>query len=241
MDGSHHIAENGGPLYSARFRQVLAFHEPGLAPASPLGSGKWCFIDSDGLPWSRLFDRAFGFYYGRAAVVEDRRWHHVLPDNIATKRAYRHSWAWCGNYQGGLCTVRLAATPEPRYGHIDYAGELLPGGGTYAYAGDFREGHAVVRDARTGLCDHVLEDGSRCGRSLEELDVFHKGFARARDAAGWFYLDREGGDALRGRRYAALEPFYNGVALAQRFDDARVLLSDETMAEVKRLVYSGVA
>jgi hypothetical protein len=42
-----------------------------------------------------------------------------------------------------------------------------------------------------------------------DLDVFHKGFARARDQAGWFHLRRDGSAAYE-QRYTAIEPFYNG-------------------------------
>ena len=52
-----------------------------------------------------------------------------------------------------------------------------------------------------------------------------QGFAAARDSKGWFCLDWDGNDALKGARYAELEPFYNGRALAQRFDGSRVLLT----------------
>jgi hypothetical protein len=92
----------------------------------------------------------------------------------------------------------------------------------------------VVRDAQTGLCDHIDKRGARMRRpgQLLDLDVFHKGFARARDSRGWFFIDKTGGDALSGARYAQLEPFYNGMAAAQRGGDgARVLLSDDTFAE----------
>lgn len=90
---------------------------------------------------------------------------------------------------------------------------------------------------RTGeTCDHIDENGARMHRSgdLLDLDVSHKGFARARDAAGWFFIGMDSGaDAMKpaGTRYAQLEPFYNGHAVAMRSDGARVLLADDTLAE----------
>lgn len=90
---------------------------------------------------------------------------------------------------------------------------------------------------RTGeTCDHIDEDGARMHRpgELLDLDVFHKGFARARDARGWFFIGMDtGADAMKpaGTRYAQLEPFYNGAAAATRRDGVRVLLSDDTLAE----------
>jgi hypothetical protein len=96
------------------------------------------------------------------------------------------------------------------------------------------QGFAVVRDAQDGLCDHIDERGARTRRpgQLLDLDIYHKGFARARDARGWFFINKDGDDALSGGRYAQLEPFYNGLAAAQRRGDgARVLLSDDTFTE----------
>ena len=55
------------------------------------------------------------------------------------------------------------------------------------------------------------------GRWLLDLDVFHKGFARARDGDGWMHVSREGEPTYR-RRFAAVEPFYNGQARVERFD-----------------------
>jgi hypothetical protein len=93
----------------------------------------------------------------------------------------------------------------------------------------------VVRTGET--CDHIDENGARMhrpGQQLLDLDVFHKGFARARDARGWFFIGMgSGADAMKpaGTRYAQLEPFYNGHAVAMRSDGARVLLAGDTLAE----------
>jgi hypothetical protein len=97
------------------------------------------------------------------------------------------------------------------------------------------QGYAAVRDL-SGLCDHVDERGARMRRPgpLFDLDVFHKGHARARDARGWFFIDTRGRDVLQHRthsRFAQLEPFYNGVAVAQQLDGVRVLLSDEDLMQ----------
>ena len=51
------------------------------------------------------------------------------------------------------------------------------------------------------------------GRFLD-LDVFHKGFARARDARGWFHIRTDGTPAYDAR-FAEIEPFYNGQAHAR--------------------------
>ena len=215
--GTHHLTTAGGqPQYAARFAAVLAFHTPpGLAPAQLLGDGgHWLHVRPDGnAVYEARFARTFGFYEGLAAVKSlDGGWMHVRPDG---SRAYWHaSWAWAGNFQGGRCAVRGS---DSNYRHID-AGGTVRTGGPHAYAGDFREGSAVVRSLEDGLCRHVDEEGRfrlpyRAG--LFDLDVFHKSYARARDARGWFFMSRDGSDACRGARYAAVEPFYNGQALVQ--------------------------
>lgn len=54
-------------------------------------------------------------------------------------------------------------------------------------------------------------------RWFRDLDVYHKGFARGRDAGGWMHIDRAGEPAYA-RRFAAVEPFYNGVARVELMD-----------------------
>lgn len=76
----------------------------------------------------------------------------------------------------------------------------------------------MVRDAVTGLCYHVDLNGSKIyshkGYSLLlllffqliliagflDIDVFHKGFARARDSSGWFHINTKGEDISKGTR-----------------------------------------
>jgi 2-polyprenyl-3-methyl-5-hydroxy-6-metoxy-1,4-benzoquinol methylase len=54
-------------------------------------------------------------------------------------------------------------------------------------------------------------------RWFSDLDIFHKGYARARDEDGWMHVDRAGVPAYA-KRYSAIEPFYNGQARVERFD-----------------------
>lgn len=204
-DRTHHLAD-GHPLYDARFSEVLSFHEPGLA-AVAMGDQAW-HIDAAGRPaYAERFRRTFGFYEGRAAVAAADGWHHVLPDGSPLSGERQ---AWCGNFQEGRCAVR---DHDGWYFHIDPAGR-----GSYAqrhlYAGDFRDGIAVVRLNEDGLCAHVDRDGRQVHpERYLDLDVFHKGFARARDAHGWFHVNRDGRPAYLAR-YENVEPFYNGFALA---------------------------
>lgn len=46
-------------------------------------------------------------------------------------------------------------------------------------------------------------------QSFLELDVFHKGFARARDGSGWFHIRADGSPAY-GARFVEVEAFTTG-------------------------------
>lgn len=207
-DGTHHTLD-GEPLYAARYRDVLKFHAPGLAPV--LGDDGATHVGMDGVPvYEQRHHRTFGFYEGLAAVDSGDGWFHIHPDG---RRAYAARWAWCGNVQGGRCTVRRH---DGRYQHINCSGERL-GTRTWRYAGDYRNGVGVVQ-GDDGLHSHVDERGEFLhSRWFLDLDVFHKGFARARDSRGWTHVDQSG-VPLYERRFAAVEPFYNGQARVERFD-----------------------
>ncbi|NKC13742.1 MAG: methyltransferase [Gammaproteobacteria bacterium] len=206
--GTHHLLA-GRPLYERRFNEVLKFHEPGLAPVRMAGEA-W-HIDVQGKPaYTRRFVRTFGFYQDRAAVEASAGWHHISADGT---ELYAKRYAWCGNFQDGRCPIRDLSG---RYQHVD-----LQGAPVYAqlwnYAGDYRDGIAVVQ-AADGRATHIDERGAFVhGSWFLDLDVFHKGFARARDERGWMHVGRLGRPAYK-RRFAMVEPFYNGQARVQRFD-----------------------
>jgi broad specificity phosphatase PhoE len=222
-DGTHHLVD-GVPLYDARFDEVLKFHEPGLAPVRD-ASGAY-HVDATGTPaYASRHRRTFGFYEGIAAVDGDDGWRHVHPGGAD---AYETRFAWCGNFQGGRCTVRDSGG---RYAHIDGTGRIV--GERWRYAGDYRDGVAVVQSA-LGLHTHVDVDGKLLhGRWFDDLDVFHKGHARARDEGGWMHVD-ERGAPLYARRFAGVEPFYNGQARVER-DDGGLDVIDESGATVTEL------
>lgn len=223
--GTHHVDACGAPAYGARFDEVLTFHAPGLAPVRRAAQA-W-HIRSDGsAAYERRFARVFGFYEGLAAVVARDGWHHVAADG---HDAYPERHAWCGNFQEGRCTVR---GEDGAYRHIERDGSA-----TYTerwrYAGDYRTGIAVVQ-ADDGRSTHIDGDGGLVhGRWFIDLDVFHKGFARARDEHGWTHIDRSG-RPIYGHRYAAVEPFYNGQARVERVDGALEVI-DEEGARVREL------
>lgn len=202
-DGTHHRVD-GREMYAARFHRVQKYHEPGLAPVID-ASGAF-HISADGTAaYPARFLQAWGFYEGRAAVQDEQGWFHVLAGGQELTRD-RHDW--CGNFQDGRCTVRARSG---QYFHITHAGRPAYTE-RYLYAGDFRDGSAVVRCPERGLCTHVDPDGRHVhGQWFRDLDVFHKGYARARDRTGWFHVDSTG-RPINPHRYAEVEPFYNGQA-----------------------------
>lgn len=207
-DGTHHVL-GSEPLYTERFDEVLKFHEPGLAPVRRLGKA-WHIRPDGSEAYRRRFGRTFGFYEGLAAVATQDGWHHIRPDG---EDLYAARYAWCGNFQNGLCTVRDHAGT---YFHI--AADGAPAyDSRWRYAGDFRDGIAVVQ-SDDGRSTHIDAGGQPIhGQCFLDLDVFHKGFARARDEDGWTHVDQSGRPAYS-RRFAAVEPFYNGQARVERFD-----------------------
>jgi hypothetical protein len=223
--GTHHLDEQGHPAYVERFDQVLKFHAPGLAPV--LHGGRAWHVRGDGsAAYDRRFIRTFGFYEGLAVVVSQAGWHHIGTDG---SDAYPRRHAWCGNFQQGRCTVR---DREGRYFHITPCGnDAYPS--RWRYAGDYRDGIAVVQ-ADDGHSTHVWLDGSLVhGRRFVDLDVFHKGFARARDEDGWMHVDLRGRPAYT-RRFHAVEPFYNGQARVERIDGGLEVI-DEAGASLTEL------
>ncbi len=207
--GTHHLDEHGQPAYGERFDEVLNFHAPGLAPV--LRSGRAWHVRSDGsAAYDRRFTRTFGYYEGSAAVVAVDGWHHVTTDGCD---AYARRHDWCGNFQHGRCAVR---DHGGAYFHVTPLGEdAYPA--RWRYAGDYRDGVAVVQ-ANDGHSTHIRLDGTLLhGKWFVDLDVFHKGYARARDEDGWMHIDLRGRPTYS-RRFHAVEPFYNGQARVERFD-----------------------
>lgn len=215
-DRTHHTLE-GAPLYPSRFLEVLSFHAPGLAAAKD-DTGAF-HIDVTGRPvYARRFMRTFGFYEELATVVDGSGAFHLRPDGTELSP---ERYAWCGNFQGGRCTVR---TEKGHYFHVDREGRPAYAE-RYAYAGDFRDGLAVVQES-SGKHLHIHEDGRPLnGRRFLDLDVFHKGYARARDERGWHHVDTSG-EPLYARRFSMVEPFYNGQARVEN-EDGALLVIDE--------------
>lgn len=211
------------PLYEKRFSKVLTFHSPGLAPV--LDEEGAYHIDSVGkAAYTNRFKRTFGFYDQRAAVETEDGCFHILPNGNS---AYFEKYEWCGNFQEGCCPVR---NYDKYYFHIKTSGEPLCSE-RYAYVGDFKDGIAVVCNEQ-GLHTHINKQGTLIHSTwFDQLDVFHKDFARAKDERGWAHIDKQGTFIYK-ERYAVVEPFYNGVAHVEDFE-GNLLLINETGKIVK--------
>ncbi len=215
-DATHHRCL-GRPAYRQRFDAVLKFHHPGLAPVVD-ASGAY-HITPDGQPaYPARYIRTFGFYEGRAAVHAAAGWFHLLTDGAAS---YRETYSWCGNFQDGRCSVRERGGG---YLHIDPEGEPAYKE-RYRYAGDFRDGCAVVQRG-DGQHTHIDASGKLLhGVWFDDLDVFHKGHARACDGGGWHHVNIRG-EPLYDRRFKAVEPFYNGQARVEESDGGLSVIAE---------------
>lgn len=224
-DGTHHEIE-GEPLYAERFDAVGKYHSPGLAPVRR-GDRAW-YIDGVGQPvYAGHFRQTFGFYEERAAVNGSDGWFHIDIEGRPLAPV-RH--AWCGNFQEGRAPVRSV---DHCYHHVDREGHAAYST-RWRYAGDFRDGVAVVQ-ADDGRSTHVDRGGLLIhDRWFEDLDVFHKGYARARDRHGWMHVDGRGRPSY-GRRFAAVEPFYNGQARVETLEGGLQVIDEDgsTLVELR--------
>ncbi|RDL43764.1 methyltransferase [Marinomonas piezotolerans] len=219
--GRFHIEADGSPLYTPRFDEVLAFHKVGKRWIAPVKLGAEAFhIDTDGLPiYGQRFYRCFGFYNDLAAVVGEDGWYHIDESGSAL---YSQRYEFSGNYQEKVCVVMDS---DGLYFHLNVIGEPVYDS-RWRYCGDFRDGVAVVQ-AGNGLSTHILPDGSLLHDIwFSDLDVFHKGYARAKTLQGWCHVDKQG-NAIYSERYASVEPFYNGFARCET-DDGALLIIDES-------------
>lgn len=187
----------------------MKFRPPGLAP---VGDKKGAYhITPEGIPaYKQRYIRTFGYYYDRAAVVTNKGWTHIDQKGCIT---YNERYAWVGNYQDSYCTVRNS---RGYYFHIDLHGkQLYPE--HHLYAGDFRDGIAVVR-LKNRFCTHINPEGNPIHKKdFKDLDVYHKGFARARDKQGWFHIDLNG-NSVYSENYLMIEPYYNGQSLVHCYN-----------------------
>lgn len=208
---------NGQPLFNKSFFNALNFHKEGLAAVAD-ASGAY-HIDTNGKQiYDKRYDRTFGYYFKKAAVLDKGNAYHI---DINGKRIYQQNFLWTGNYQQDICVVK---GNNHNYYHIDATGKRLYSE-SYIYAGDFRENVACVQ-LQNKLFTHIYKDGTMVHNNhFQDLNVYHKGYACAKDAYGWFHIDLVG-KPLYKERYLLLEPFYNGVALATNLKGEKITISD---------------
>lgn len=218
--GRFHVRPDGEPLYKARFDEVLAFHKVGKRWIAPVQLGGEAFhIDSAGLPiYPQRFQRCFGFYHDLAAVVDRDGWYHI---NQAGDALYQERYKFAGNYQENVCVVM---NTDGQYFHLNAIGKPVYNS-RWSYCGDFRDGVAVVQ-ADNGLSTHICADGTLLHNNwFSDLDVFHKGYARAKTCQGWCHVDKNG-EAIYPERYLSVEPFYNGFARCEAPDGSLVVIDE---------------
>ena len=216
-DRTHHI-RNGRPAYETRFNAVQKFHSPGLAPVKD-GSGAFHINQCGKAAYDERYLRTFGFYEDRAAVQNSEGWFHISLEGTPI---YPERYSWCGNFQEGRCPVRHE---DRSYSHVMIDGRPAYQE-RYRYAGDYRDGYAVVQRLDE-LHTHIDSSGGLLhGKWFVDLDVYHKGIARARDERGWYHIGISG-RSVYDRRLKAVEPFYNGLCRAETREDSLIVI-DET-------------
>ncbi|RKZ75015.1 MAG: hypothetical protein DRQ57_08995 [Gammaproteobacteria bacterium] len=219
FDETHHL-KNGKPLYPYRFDKVQSFHFPlGYAPVKKRQHA--FFINTEGKTvFERAFKDAFGFYDNIATVVDENGFFHI---DTQGHDIHSQRFAWAGNFQESLCVVKDIKSKQ--FFHIDKNGKPIYTK-KYAYVGDYRYGIAVIMN-NDGLCTHIDTHGKlRHKKYFLELDVYHKGYAIAKDERGYFHINKAG-KALYNNRYLKLEPFYNGRAVAVDQYGVKLIISTE--------------
>lgn len=194
----------------------MSFHN-GIAPVET--EKETFFIDKyNNKLFGRIFKKAYGFYEGFAAVKDDRGYFHI---DINGHDIYKQRYDWVGNFQEGASVVKDHET----YYHINQNGKRIYSE-NYYYTGDFKYGIAVAINAE-GKATHIKKNGELLhGKFFEELELFHKGYAVAKDRDGFFHIDKYG-NALYPQRYKRLEPFYNSNAFATTFDNQKIVLRED--------------
>ena len=213
-----HFGLNDKPLFDKQFLEVLKFHEPGIAPVKD-ETGSYHITALGNELYKKRYTRTFGFYCNRAAVINGNEWFHV---NEFGERVYSESYFWTGNFQENLCTVR---DENNNYFYIKLNGERL-NDLNYIYCGDFKDEIACVK-TKSGFYKHINKVGKFINdKEFLDLGVFHKNFATAKDIKGWFHIDLNG-EELYKNRYLNVEPFYNGFALVEDFNNRKLIIDEK--------------
>lgn len=215
-DGTYFLFDDK-PVFTKKFISALKFHPPGLAPVLD-ESGAYHIMDNGEPAYDQRFNRTFGYYFNKSAVISKEGWLHIHPDG---SEVYPERYSWAGNYQEDFCTIR---DKNNLYFHIDAQGYPLYSE-KYLYAGDFKDGIAVVRK-NNNLCTHIDTNGSFLHeKEFIDLDVYHKSFSRARDKDGWFHIDLEG-NPIYDEKFSMIEPFYNGFAYVEKKNGTKGIIDE---------------
>jgi hypothetical protein len=76
------------------------------------------------------------------------------------------------------------------------------------------------------LCKHISYDGNDLnGKLFNDLGVYHKSYATAKDEIGWFHIDKEGNELYK-ERYVFIEPFYNGYAIVENKNYKKLIVDE---------------
>ena len=208
---------NGQQLFQKKFQIAMNFHKEGFAAVQDESGGY--HIDMKGKSiYKQRYLRTFGYYFNKAAVVDNSGAYHI---DATGNPVYDERYIWIGNYQQDICVVKNTIG---NYFHIDSFGNRLYEE-DYKYAGDFKENIACVQ-LFNGQFTHIYKDGSLVHNKLFfDLNVYHKGYACAKDAKGWCHINLNG-KPIYEARFAMLEPFYNGLALATNFDGEKIVIDE---------------
>ncbi len=221
FDETHHT-KNGKPLYDKRFDRVMSFHE-NIAPIELKNRAFFINKKAEKL-FNRDFQKAYGFYENKSAVKDEKGWFHIDTDG---NDIYQNRYAWVGNFNEDRCVVKDF---NNNYFHIDKKGNRVYKQ-NYTYTGDYKYGIAVVMND-DGKFTHIDNFGNLIhGKYFDDLNIFHKGFAIAKDNRGYFHINKKG-EALYPQRYKKIEDFYNGSAFATTFDDKKVILQESDLEEI---------
>ncbi len=217
FDETYHLYD-GNLLYQNRFENVMNFHSPGIAAVKNSDGAFHINLEGNAI-YEERFHQAFGFYDELAAVCDDSGWYHI---DLSGKPIYNERYSWVGNFQEGLCPVRLR---NGNYKHIRNDG-IFAYNEEYKYVGDYKYGIAVVWQDN-GQARHINNIGEFIHENeFDELGVFHKGYAIAKDHRGAFHINKQG-VSIYSKRYKLVEPFYNGQALVAKHNNELLIINEQ--------------
>jgi len=222
LDETHHIKEDK-PLYKTRYSRVMSFHN-GIAPVELDNKAFFINLHNKKL-FDRVFFKAYGFYEQLSAVKDIGGWFHI---DINGNDIYQERYSWVGNFGEDKCVVKDF---NNNYFHIYSNGKKVYTQ-HYKYTGDFKYGIAVCIN-KDGKSTHIDNKGNILhGKYFDELNIFHKGYAIAKDSKGYVHINKKGNE-LYSKRYKKIEDFYNGYALATTFENNKIVLSEDELVELQ--------